>query len=110
MPSTCHRTVIVLGQTRGRSQPRRHPEEAMRVLLCADGLGETTSATSWLERMSPTEPSPLCIASIAWTGPLALRSVGAFESIRNRIVDRARRLGELARARLGGRWPDATIR
>src|SRR5262245_5293389 len=110
MPPRRHRTVIMLGQTRADFQPRRPPEGAVRVLLCADGLGETISATSWLERMSPTEPSLLCIASIAWTGPLALRSAGAFEGIRVGIVDRSRGRGELARARLGGRWPDATMR
>lgn len=82
----------------------------MRVLLCADGLAETTSATGWLERMSPAEPSPLCIVAIARTGPLALRSSAAFEAARDQIMDRSRQLGETAGARLEGRWPDLTVR
>jgi nucleotide-binding universal stress UspA family protein len=82
----------------------------MRVLLCADGLAQTAAATGWLERMSPVEPSPLCVAAIARTGPLALRSSASFQPVRDLIVDRSRQLGETAAARLQGRWTDLTVR
>src|SRR5262245_2223926 len=84
--------------------------EDMRVLLCVDGLAELTSATSWLERMLPAERSELHITAIAQTGPLALQCAASFESVKDRIIDRARQLGEIAAARLEGRWPDLTVR
>jgi nucleotide-binding universal stress UspA family protein len=82
----------------------------MRVLLCADGLAETMSATSWLERMSPAEPSALCVAAVARLKPLALGSSAALALVRELIVDRSRRVGEAAAACLADRWRDLTVR
>jgi nucleotide-binding universal stress UspA family protein len=82
----------------------------MRVLLCADGIADTVSAAAWLERMSPAEPSPLCITAIARAVPFAARSSPSLTALRERIADRSRRLAETAGERLAGRWPDLTVR
>jgi nucleotide-binding universal stress UspA family protein len=82
----------------------------MRVLLCADGLVEMTSAMSWLERMSLPKPSVLHIAAIAQTGPLALQNFESFEALRRRIVEGSRQLGEFAAARLEKRFSGVVVR
>jgi nucleotide-binding universal stress UspA family protein len=108
-PSRCRRNVIILEQ--GDATVRSPDLGAnMRVLLCADGLTETTSAMSWLERMSPREPSVLHIAATAQAGPLALQGYESFEALRHRIVEGSRQLGEFAAGRLEEHFSEVVVR
>jgi nucleotide-binding universal stress UspA family protein len=82
----------------------------MRILLCADNLADTASAVSWLARMAPLEPSPLCIAAIARTPRVALRPSDVLQPIAERIARRGRDLVEMLAAPLQDRWRDLTVR
>ena len=81
----------------------------MRVLLFTDGSAGARSATTWLERFAPVEPSALRVVAIAQTPRLPARSSSTVRSLRKLVLDRSRRLCEDARARLEGRWRDLTV-
>lgn len=81
----------------------------MRVLLFTDGHAGARAATTWLARFAPVEPSALRIVAIAQTPPLPTRFSSALRSLRKLVLEQSRRLGEDARRRLEGRWPDVSV-
>lgn len=81
----------------------------MRLLLAVDGSRDAETATEWVSRFLIPERTVVLVLSVAALPDLPLES-GIMKDLRDTVLAHARQVGEAARASLGPRWPDATVR